>query len=286
MQVVNTVSELREAISAWRLAGASIAFVPTMGNLHAGHLKLVHEAGKKADKVVVSIFVNPTQFGAGEDFETYPRTEREDTERLIEAGADLLYLPTVADVYAPDALTVVTVTGLSDRYCGASRPGHFSGVATVVCKLFNRVQPNIALFGQKDFQQLAIIRTMVRDLDLPVEILGIDTVRETDGLAMSSRNGYLTAEERHIAPRLYQSLCAARDTVLAGNQSFAEVEQAALLFLHNSGFQADYFCIARGGDLQKADAEDMDLVILAAAKLGKTRLIDNICFSRQTMNKQ
>jgi len=286
MQVVNTISQLREAMSPWRLAGASIAFVPTMGNLHDGHLKLVHEARRKADKVVVSIFVNPTQFGVGEDFDTYPRTEREDMEKLIEAGADLLYLPTVADVYAPDALTVVTVTGLSDLYCGAFRPGHFSGVATIVCKLLNRVQPNIALFGQKDFQQLTIIRTMVRDLDLPVEIIGIDTVREADGLAMSSRNGYLTTEERVVAPRLYQSLCSARDALLDGKQSIAQVEREALLFLQNAGFQADYFCIVRSGDLQKADAEDKDLVILAAAKLGKTRLIDNICFSRQGLNKQ
>ena len=245
MQVTHTVSELREAISAWRSAGASIAFVPTMGNLHAGHLKLVHEAGKRADKIVVSIFVNPTQFGVGEDFETYPRTEREDMEKLIDVGADLLYLPSVADVYAPDALTFVTVTGLSDRYCGASRPGHFSGVATIVCKLLNRVQPDIALFGQKDFQQLAIIRTMVRDLDLPVEIIGIETVREADGLAMSSRNGYLTIQERAIAPMLYQSLCSARDALLDGKQSIAQIEQDALLFLHSAGFQADYFSIAR-----------------------------------------
>lgn len=285
MQVTYTLSELREVIGAWRSTGASIAFVPTMGNLHAGHLKLVHEAGKRADKVVVSIFVNPTQFGVGEDFETYPRTEREDMEKLIDAGADILHLPSVADVYAPDALTLVTVTGLSDRYCGASRPGHFSGVATIVCKLLNRVQPNIALFGQKDFQQLAIIRTMVRDLDLPVEIIGIETVREADGLAMSSRNGYLTAQERTIAPMLYQSLCSARDAIIDDKQSIAQIERDALLFLQSAGFQADYFSIARSGDLQKANAEDSDLVILAAAKLGKTRLIDNICFSRKSMNK-
>ncbi len=285
MQVTYTLSELREVIGAWRSTGVSIAFVPTMGNLHAGHLKLVHEARKRADKIVVSIFVNPTQFGIGEDFETYPRTEREDMEKLIDVGADLLYLPSVADVYAPDALTFVTVTGLSDRYCGASRPGHFSGVATIVCKLLNRVQPNIALFGQKDFQQLAIIRTMVRDLDLPVEIIGIETVREADGLAMSSRNGYLTAQERAVAPMLYQSLCSARDALIDDKQSMAQIERDALLFLQSAGFQADYFSIARSGDLQRANAEDSDLVILAAAKLGKTRLIDNICFSRESMNK-
>jgi pantoate--beta-alanine ligase len=161
MRKVTSVSELRDTMAKWRLAGKRIAFVPTMGNLHAGHLQLVGEAGKKADRVVVSIFVNPTQFGVGEDFETYPRTEREDQEKLATAGADLLFLPPVSEMYVPDAKTVVSVVGLSELYCGASRPGHFNGVATVVCKLFNMVQPDIALFGLKDFQQLVVIRTMV-----------------------------------------------------------------------------------------------------------------------------
>ena len=194
MRIVNTILELRAAINAWRLAGQSVALVPTTGNLHAGHLQLVSIAKKKADRVVVSIFVNPTQFGAGEDFETYPRTEREDQEKLAAEHADLLFLPTVADIYSADAKTTITVTGLSDLYCGASRPGHFSGVATVVCKLFNSVQPDIAVFGLKDFQQLTVIKTMVRDLNIPVEIVGVDTIREPGGLAMSSRNGYLTDE--------------------------------------------------------------------------------------------
>ena len=280
MQTVNAVSELREVIRTWRLAGESVAFVPTMGNLHAGHLQLVNEAKKKADRIVVSIFVNPAQFGAGEDFETYPRTEREDQEKLNAANTDLLFLPAVADIYAPDAKTVVTVTELSDLYCGASRPGHFSGVATVVCKLFNIVQPNVALFGQKDFQQLVVIRTMVRDLNIPVEIMGVETVREFNGLAMSSRNGYLTDDEKSVAPKLYQSLCAARDAILAGNHTYADIEQQALQFLQQAGFQPDYFCVCRSNDLKKAAVEDVDLVLLAAAKLGKTRLIDNIYFSR------
>ena len=280
MQTVNAVSELREVIRTWRLAGESVAFVPTMGNLHAGHLQLVNEAKKKADRIVVSIFVNPAQFGAGEDFQTYPRTEREDQEKLNAANTDLLFLPAVADIYAPDAKTVVTVTELSDLYCGASRPGHFSGVATVVCKLFNIVQPNVALFGQKDFQQLVVIRTMVRDLNIPVEIMGVETVREFNGLAMSSRNGYLTDDEKSVAPKLYQSLCAARDAILAGNHTYADIEQQALQFLQQAGFQPDYFCVCRSNDLKKAAVEDVDLVLLAAAKLGKTRLIDNIYFSR------
>jgi len=271
---------MREAIKLWRSSGESVAFVPTMGNLHAGHLQLVNMAKTKADRVVVSIFVNPTQFGAGEDFETYPRTEREDQEKLKAVYADLLFLPSVVDIYTPDSKTTVTVTGLSDVFCGASRPGHFSGVATVVCKLFNIVQPNIALFGQKDFQQLVVIKTMVRDLNIPVEITGVDTVREPNGLAMSSRNGYLTEDEKSVAPKLYQSLCAARDAILAGNQTYEKIEQQSVQFLQQAGFQPDYFSVCRSSDLKKAAEEDVDLVLLAAARLRKTRLIDNIYFSR------
>ncbi|WP_020159139.1 pantoate--beta-alanine ligase [Methylobacter marinus] len=280
MRKVTSVSELRDTMAKWRLAGKRIAFVPTMGNLHAGHLQLVGEAGKKADRVVVSIFVNPTQFGVGEDFETYPRTEREDQEKLATAGADLLFLPPVSEMYVPDAKTVVSVVGLSELYCGASRPGHFNGVATVVCKLFNMVQPDIALFGLKDFQQLVVIRTMVRDLDFPVEIVGVDTVREASGLAMSSRNGYLSVEEIKVAPKLYESLCMARDAILTGDRPYADIENRAMLFLREAGFQPDYFAVCRSTDLSKAQIEDRDLVILAAAKLGRTRLIDNVYFSR------
>lgn len=280
MQIVNRVDELREVIKIWRSNGESVAFVPTMGNLHAGHLQLVSLARKKADRVVVSIFVNPTQFGVGEDYETYPRTEREDQQKLEAGNTDLLFQPSVADIYTPDAKTTVTVSGLSELYCGASRPGHFSGVATVVCKLFNIVQPNIALFGLKDFQQLTVIKIMVRDLNIPVEITGVETVRESNGLAMSSRNGYLTEDEKKIAPKLYHSLCVARAAILAGNHSYADIEQQALRFLMKAGFQPDYFSVCRSSDLKEAAAEDMDLVLLVAAKLGKTRLIDNVCFSK------
>lgn len=281
MHIVKTVSELRDAVRAWRSTGLSIALVPTMGNLHDGHLALVREARTKADKVVVSIFVNPTQFGVGEDFETYPRTEHEDRVKLEASGAHLLFLPDVSEVYAQGAKTVVSVAGLSKRYCGEFRPGHFDGVATVVCKLFNMVQPDVGLFGRKDFQQLTVIKTMVRDLDIPVEIVGVETVREASGLAMSSRNGYLSAEEKTNAAKLYQSLCAARDAILAGRQSFQEVERNAILFLQASGFQPDYFNVCRSSDLEQAGADDAELVLLTAARLGKTRLIDNLAFSRR-----
>ena len=273
MQIINTVCDLREVIKAWKAAGETVAFVPTMGNLHAGHLQLVTRAKESANRVVVSIFVNPTQFGVGEDFGAYPRTELEDQEKL-------LFLPSVADIYEPDVNTIITVTDLSESYCGAFRPGHFSGVATVVCKLFNIVQPDVALFGLKDFQQLTIIKIMVRDLNIPIEIIGIDTVRDPSGLAMSSRNGYLTEDEKRDASALYYILGVARDAILSGNQSLADIEKKAMLSLQQVGFQPDYFAVCRASDLKKATIEDVDLVLLVAAKLGKTRLIDNIIFSK------
>jgi len=281
MEIVKTVCQLRQAIKAWRAEGLTIAFVPTMGNLHAGHLKLVEEAKTKADRVIVSIFVNPTQFAPGEDFETYPRTEQDDYQKLRHINTDLLFQPTVAEMYAAHAKTVVSISGLSERYCGASRPGHFNGVATVVCKLFNMVQPDLALFGLKDFQQLAIIRTMARDLNIPIEIIGIETIREASGLAMSSRNGYLSAAEKSKAPLLYQSLCTAKEAILAKEMPYLKIEQQALMFLAQAGFQPDYFSICSADDLTTAKAQDTELVILAAAKLGTTRLIDNLTFSRQ-----
>ena len=275
MQIVNTIQALRALIHTWKAAGERVAFVPTMGNLHAGHCQLVTAAQQHADKVVVSIFVNPTQFGAGEDFDSYPRTEAQDQEKLQAIDTDVLFLPSVAEMYAPNAKTVISVAGLSELYCGVSRVGHFDGVATVVCKLFNMVQPDVALFGLKDFQQLAVIRTMVNDLNMPVDIIGIDTVREASGLAMSSRNGYLTPAEHQLAPMLYQSLCAAREAIVAG-LDYPSVEKNALSTLQNAGFQPDYFRICRSLDLAPAQQGDTELVLLVAAKLGKTRLIDNI----------
>ncbi|NOU44184.1 MAG: pantoate--beta-alanine ligase [Methyloglobulus sp.] len=279
MQIVRTLLGLREAVNTYKAANERIAFVPTMGNLHAGHLKLVEEAKLSADRVVASIFVNPTQFGVGEDFAAYPRTEVEDEQKLAVAGVDLLFLPSVDDMYGDSAKTVISVKNLSTLHCGASRPGHFDGVATVVCKLFNRVQPNLAFFGRKDFQQLVIIRAMTKDLDFPIEIKSVETIRESDGLAMSSRNSYLGLEERKTAPKLYQALCAARDEMLMGKKAVQAIEQDAKIFLQNAGFIPDYFTVCRASDLLNARQEDTDLVVLAAAKLGKTRLIDNIAFT-------
>jgi pantoate--beta-alanine ligase len=280
MQVANTLVDLRNVVKTWRMAGERIAFVPTMGNLHAGHIKLVEEAKQAADKVVVSIFVNPTQFGVGEDFEVYPRTEAKDKQKLVSASIDLLFLPSVSEMYGDGIKTVVSVKNLSTLHCGASRPGHFDGVATVVCKLFNMVQPDVAFFGQKDFQQLAIIRTMVSDLDIPVEIRSVETVRENSGLALSSRNGYLSTEELQLAPKLYQALCNARDEIVSGKNSYELVENDTVAFLSTTGFQLDYFSICRSDDLLNASKDDRELVVLVAAKLGKTRLIDNISFLR------
>lgn len=280
MQTVNRIADLRQTVAQWRRAGLKIAFVPTMGNLHAGHLQLVKTAQQHADKVVVSIFVNPTQFGPNEDFASYPRTEQQDVEQLAAINTDLLFLPTVVEIYPQPLQTKISVQGLSGMHCGASRPGHFDGVAVVVCKLLNMVQPDLLLLGEKDFQQLAVVRRMVFDLSLPVEIQGVPTVRENDGLAMSSRNGYLTAEQRQVAPKLYQALCAARDAIQqhqAGDQQILDQQSQAL---QQAGFDIDYFHLCRSDDLQPANAEDQDLVLLIAARLGKTRLIDNVYFCR------
>jgi pantoate--beta-alanine ligase len=280
MQKVNTILLLRDIIKQWRRQGHSIAFVPTMGNLHAGHIKLVLAAKKKADKVVVSIFVNPTQFGIGEDFNSYPRTEDEDEKKLKLAGADLLFLPIVGEIYNSESGTLVSVPKLSKLHCGASRPGHFDGVATVVTKLFNMVQPDCSFFGKKDFQQLLLIKTLVQALNIPVEIVAIDTEREFDGLAMSSRNVYLSEKERLIAPKLYRAICAAKDMVLEGKLALREIERYHVKQITVLGFNVDYFSICRSKDMQIATDKDDELVIIAAAKLGKPRLIDNIRFSK------
>ncbi len=279
MQTIKTLADLRNVVKIWREDGERIAFVPTMGNLHAGHLKLVDEAKDDASRVIVSIFVNPTQFGPNEDFAAYPRTEAEDKQKLQAAGVDVLFLPSVAEMYGEGAQTVVSVKSLSSLHCGAFRPGHFDGVATVVCKLFNMVQPDAAFFGQKDYQQLAVICAMVKDLNIPIEINTVATVRESSGLAMSSRNGYLSTEEKQVAPKLYECLCAAKDKVMLGAMSYDAIEKEALALLVSLGFQPDYFSICKADNLQKAVLGDVDLVILAAAKLGFTRLIDNIEFT-------
>ncbi len=277
METVAEIGQLREQIARYCKAGERIAFVPTMGNLHQGHLELVRQAKQRADRVVASIYVNPTQFGEGEDFEAYPRTLERDSALLEEVGCDLLFTPTDRMMYgerARSGLTRVEVPGISDQLCGASRPGHFTGVATVVTKLLNIVQPDLALFGEKDFQQLLVIRRLVDELNLPVEIVGIPTMREADGLAMSSRNGYLSTEERKVAPelnRLLQSMCRQLE---AGERDYAALEQSGMVQLEQAGFEPDYLSI-RQQSLEFPDAGSKKVVILAAARLGATRLIDN-----------
>ncbi len=281
MITINETSELRAQVDIWR-RGGNVAFVPTMGNLHAGHLSLVREARKLADRVVVSIFVNPMQFAEGEDFDKYPRTLERDSEMLEGEGTDLLFAPSVDVMYPkPQAeQTRVEVPGISDVLCGACRPGHFVGVATVVCKLFNMVQPDVAVFGKKDFQQLMVIRRMVEDLAMPVRIVGAETLRESDGLAMSSRNGYLTSDERAIAPVLYRVLTGIATKLKEGDTNLAGLQSTAAQELLDSGLKPDYVAIRRARDLAEPNDDDSDLVILAAAYLGKARLIDNLEVSR------
>ncbi len=270
MHQFNTISEIR----TWRKSHKRLVFVPTMGSLHAGHCQLVREAKKYADKVIVSIFVNPTQFGINEDFSTYPRTETQDCALLSAEGCDAVFLPNTEMIYGPNFQTSVSVSQVSQNYCGASRAGHFDGVATVVCKLFNIIQPDVAVFGLKDFQQFAVIEAMTRDLHLPIEVIGVPTVRELDGLAMSSRNFYLNEKEREIAPHFYRILQKARENL--ATKTIANVEKKAILELTNVGFVVDYFSVVRRFDLKLATENDGDLIILAAVKLGKTRLIDNL----------
>ncbi len=280
MQSVTTVTALRAALKPWRQSGESIAFVPTMGNLHDGHIELVKTARHHADRVVVSLFVNPTQFAPGGDFDDYPRTLEEDRSKLREAQADLLFHPTVDEMYPADANTVVQVPSLNTILCGADRPGHFDGVATLVSKLFNSVQPHCALFGEKDFQQLAVIRRFVCDLNFPITIIGVPTVREPSGLAMSSRNGYLTADQKVTAALLYQTLCDAREAVIKNQTTGTLIEQQATQRLIQAGFRPDYFTIRRASDLAIPTEQDRQLVILTAAWLGRARLIDNVAFER------
>lgn len=278
MVVAESVAELKVFVAAMRRAGKRIAFVPTLGNLHAGHMRLVQVARERADIAVASIYVNPLQFGPNEDLAAYPRTPGQDREALERERADLLFLPDDRDMVPRgiDAMTRVEVPGLSDTLCGAHRPGHFRGVATVVNRLFNLVGPDVAVFGKKDYQQLLVIRRMVSDLGMPVEIVGVDTVREPDGLALSSRNNYLSAGERRAAPRFYALLRALRERVLLAGQAIAALEQQALAELVTSGFRPDYLSIRRQDDLAGPGAGDRRLVILAAVWLGRTRLIDNI----------
>lgn len=278
MKTIAKTTSLRNALRGERMAGRRIALVPTMGNLHAGHMQLVRRARKLADIVVVSIFVNPLQFGPDEDLDCYPRTLASDRELLFAAGVDYLFCPGVEDMY-PGGLhsqTLVSVPELSSSLCGASRPGHFTGVATVVTKLFQLVQPDLAVFGQKDFQQLAIIRRLVEDLCMPVEVVGVETVRDADGLALSSRNGYLGSGERRLAPLLHRALQSCREAIACGFDSYAELEQHACEELRAAGFQPDYVSVRDAATLGAVTLDTEQVVVLAAAWLGSTRLIDNV----------
>lgn len=278
IQIINSIEEMQSCSQQWRREGLRIGFVPTMGNLHDGHLQLIETARQKADRVVVSIFVNPLQFGPNEDFEQYPRTLEADIGKLEPLSVDVVFAPDEKSFYTNDRnkITYVEVPGLSDILCGASRPGHFRGVTTVVNKLFNIIQPDTAVFGSKDYQQLTIIRQMVEELAMPVQLIGLDTVRETDGLAMSSRNRYLTSEQRALAPELYKCLQSLRQAILDGEQDLENLVAEAKGQLMQLGFRVDYLEIRDAQHLQSSSEQSQSLVILTAVWLGDTRLIDNI----------
>ncbi|ALQ09144.1 MULTISPECIES: pantoate--beta-alanine ligase [Pseudoalteromonas] len=278
MQSITEIKSLRSQIKAWRQAGLSVALVPTMGNLHRGHFSLVEKAKTLADKVVVSIFVNPMQFGANEDLDNYPRTLNEDKQGLAELETDIVFTPSVETIY-PNGLgaqSFVDVPDISLGYCGGSRPGHFRGVATIVTKLFNLVQPDYACFGEKDFQQLQVIKTMARDLSIPVEVIGVPTMREVSGLAMSSRNGYLSEAQKTTATVLFKTLNTCAEQLKSGEKDFVKLESLAKQSLEQAGLKPDYFEIAQRDTLKTATLKDTKFVILAAAYFGNVRLIDNI----------
>ena len=276
MKTETTIHGLTASLSSARQTRKTIGFVPTMGNLHQGHLNLVREAKKLCDVVVVSIFVNPIQFGPNEDYDSYPRTLEQDSNLLADVGCDIVFAPSVEQMYGTGQprLTTISVSTITDDLCGAQRPGHFDGVAVVVTKLFNIVQPNFAFFGQKDFQQLAVIKQMVQDLNMPIEVIGVPIARAEDGLALSSRNGYLSDEHRQTAPVIYQSLKAAEANLRAGeelNHVLAKIKAELTI----AGFIVDYV-EARTPMLQTVENFDQSVVLFVAAKIGKTRLIDNL----------
>jgi pantoate--beta-alanine ligase len=282
METVTTVAVVRERVRAWHREGLRVAFVPTMGNLHPGHVSLIEAARQHGDRFVSSIFVNPMQFGPNEDYAHYPRTPTQDERMLADAGCSLMFMPDVAEIYpkGSERATRVEVPELSRILDGEFRPGHFEGVTTIVATLFNIVQPDIAVFGEKDFQQLTVIRRMVADLCIPVKIVGAPTVRDADGLAMSSRNQYLTSAERQLAPRIYELLTAAAKRLQAGDNEFASIERTGCQALETAGFKPDYFAVRQASDLSAPRPNTEHLVVLTAARLGKARLIDNVQVKR------
>ena len=282
MDTVTTIAAVRECVRAWRRQGLRVAFVPTMGNLHAGHVSLIEAARRHGDRFVTSIFVNPMQFGPNEDYAHYPRTPLEDARMLAAAGCSLMFSPEASEIYPNGAerATRVEVPGLSRILEGEFRPGFFEGVCTVVAQLFHIVEPDVAVFGEKDFQQLTIIRRMAADLCMPVKIIGAPTVRDADGLAMSSRNQYLTAAERALAPAIHATLLAAAQRLAAGDVEFASIERAGVQALERSGFRPDYFAVRDGASLNAPLPGTRELVVLSAARLGKARLIDNVQVTR------
>ena len=278
MDTVISLHDLRQQVLSWRKQGLTVGFVPTMGNLHAGHLSLVTEAKKRADKVVVSIFVNPLQFNDKADLSAYPRTLEADTQQLASTSCDIVFTPTVDTVY-PNGMadqSKVIVPKVGDRLCGRHRPGHFDGVATVVSKLLNMIAPDYAIFGEKDYQQLLLIKKLIQDLNMPVEIIGSETHREQSGLAMSSRNQYLSDAEREVAAEIYQTLQSIKQQLKQGEQNFSQLCQQAEQKLKEKGFVPDYVEICRETDLMPANHQDKALRVLIAAQLGSARLIDNI----------
>ena len=276
---VAEVAELRGAVAQWRSAGETVALLPTMGAIHDGHLSLARTGKQQCDRLVTSIFVNPTQFAPEEDFSSYPRTFDTDLTKLQDAGCDLVWAPTATTMYPDGFATTIHPEGAALGLEADSRPHFFAGVATVCSNLFLQAQPDIALFGEKDYQQLCVIRQIVRDLDLPLKIVGCETVREEDGLAMSSRNGYLSAAERALAPQLYQTLLDVRDLIQQGDHELTGIEQAAMVQLREAGFEPQYVSIRRSADLSVPTSRYDRLVVLAAAMLGNTHLIDNISVS-------
>ena len=281
METSTTIADVRAHVARWHAAGHRVVFVPTMGNLHAGHVSLLEAARRHGDKFIASIFVNPMQFGPNEDFAHYPRTPAQDASMLAEAGCNLMFMPEVGEIYPNGAAnaTRVEVPGISSSLCGEFRPGHFEGVATIVAKLFHIVDPDVAIFGEKDFQQLTVIRRMVADLCLRVEIVGAPTVRESDGLAMSSRNQYLDEAQRKTAPAIYRQLSQAVEALKSGVRDFARIEGTGRAALDAAGFRTDYFSVRDARSLAPAQPDTRQFVVLTAARLGKARLIDNLQFT-------